>query len=69
MIETVARSLQARLDVALDPGRIRAEVEAEFEICSGARVHDFLPLLVERRVRSRLLSLSVSREFAAHQRA
>ena len=55
-IETVARSLQARLCGAVDPDRIRAEVQAEFEAFMGARVLDFVPILVETRVRSRLRS-------------
>lgn len=55
-IETGAQSLQARLGGAVDPARIRAEVQAEFAVFSGARVRDFVPILVETRVRSRLLS-------------
>ena len=53
--EIIVQSLEARLGAAVDPVRIRAEVEAEFATHSDARVRDFVPLLVERRVRSRLL--------------
>ena len=65
-IETVAQSLQGRLGAAVDLERIRAEVQAEFAIFSGSRVRDFVPILVETRVRSRLLA--ESREHGAHQR-
>ena len=54
-METVARSLQARLGDAVDPERIRAEVAAEFAVHARARIRDFVPILVEKRVRAHLL--------------
>ena len=64
-IEIVTRSLNARLGAAVDPALIRAEVQAEFASYSQAPVRDFIPLLVEKRVRARLrvrLRLSESAE-------
>ncbi len=53
-IEVVTRSLAAELGASVDPARIRPEVEAEFAAYSQVRVRDFVPILVEMRVRSRL---------------
>ena len=53
-IELVVRSLQTRLDGAVSPERIRAEVEAEFAAFSEARIREYVPVLVETRVRARL---------------
>jgi len=53
-IELVVRSLQARLDGAVAPNRIRAEGEAEFAAFSEARIREYVPVLVETRVRARL---------------
>ena len=53
-IEIVTRSLQARLGATVDPALIKPEVEAEFAAYSQATVRDFIPILVEARVRSRL---------------
>ncbi len=49
-IDTVVRSLQARLGVGIDPALIRTEVEAEFATYVAARVGEFVPILVETRV-------------------
>ena len=54
-IELVIRSLQSRFSSTVDPTSIRAEVEAGFAAYSAARVREFVPILVESRVRSRLL--------------
>jgi len=54
-IEFILESLQSRFGPTVEPARIRAEVEAEFAAYSAARVRDFIPILVESRVRSRLL--------------
>jgi hypothetical protein len=53
-IELVVRSLLARLGATVEPDLIRAEVEAGFAAYSHARVREFVPVLVEARVRSRL---------------
>ena len=54
-IELVVRSLQARLGTTVEPDLIRAEVETGFTAFSQARVREFVPVLVEARVRSRLV--------------
>ena len=54
-IEVVVQSLEGRLGAAVDSVRIRAEVEAQFAAYAHARVRDFVPILVEIQVRSRLL--------------
>ena len=53
-IELVVQSLQARLGATVAPDRIRSEVEDGFAGYAHARVHEFVPILVETRVRSRL---------------
>ena len=53
-IELVVESLQGRLGGAVAPDRIRAEVEAEFAAFSEARIREFVPVLVETHVRTRL---------------
>ena len=53
-VETVVRTLQARLGVGVDPALIRTEVEAEFATYEAARVREFVPLLVETHVQARL---------------
>ena len=53
-IELVVTSLQSRFGATVAPERIRAEVEAGFAEYATARVQDFVPILVEARVRSRL---------------
>ena len=52
-IEAVVQSLQVRLDV-IDPVLIRTEVETEFATYAGARVREFVPVLVETHVQARL---------------
>jgi hypothetical protein len=53
-VESIVRSLRSGLGEGLDAAVIRAEVEAELAACSGARVQQFLPIIVERRVWARL---------------
>ena len=54
-IEVVVQSLQSRFSSTVDATLIRAEVEAGFAAYSAARVREFVPILVESRVRSRLM--------------
>ena len=54
-IELVVQSLQSRFSSTVDAAIIRAEVEAGFAAYSAARVREFIPILVESRVRSRLV--------------
>ena len=53
-IESIVGSLCARLGGGLDVATISAEVEAAFAEFSTARVTQFVPILVERRVWARL---------------
>jgi hypothetical protein len=53
-IELVVRSLQVRLGATVDPALITTEVEAEFATYAAARVREFVPLLVETHVQTRL---------------
>jgi hypothetical protein len=55
-IELVVQSLLTRLGATTEPELIRAEVEAGFAAFDGARIRDFVPVLVEARVRSRLVA-------------
>jgi hypothetical protein len=59
-IELVVQSLQSRFSSTVDESRIRAEVEAGFAAYSAAPVREFIPILVESRVRSHLLRQSTS---------
>jgi hypothetical protein len=54
-IELVVQSLQARLGTTVTPEVVRAEVEAGFAALADARIREFVPVLVEARVRSRLV--------------
>ena len=55
-VETVVRSLDARLGVALETKLIRTEVEAGFATYATARIREFVPILVESKVRARFLN-------------
>jgi hypothetical protein len=55
-VERVVESLQGRLGATVGLDLIRAEVEAGFAAYTQARVREFVPVLVEARVRSRLLA-------------
>ena len=52
-VESVVRSLKIRLEDTVDAALIEAAVEAEFDTYSDARVSDFIPIFVERRVGTR----------------
>jgi hypothetical protein len=54
-IELVVRSLQTRFGTIVDLDLITAEVQAGFGAFSQARIREFVPVLVEARVRSRLV--------------
>jgi hypothetical protein len=53
-IESVVNGLHVRFGAAVALATIAAEVEREFARYSNARVTDFVPILVERGVQSRL---------------
>jgi len=50
----IVQSLCARLGAGFDADAVAAEVHAAFVSFSAARVTDFIPILVERRVWDRL---------------
>ena len=52
--ERIVQSLRARLGEGVDAAVIAAAVEAEFALYAGARVTQFVPILVERGVQARL---------------
>ena len=54
MADSIVRSLLARLGEGFDVDTIAAEVRSELSIYSGARVTQFVPILVESRVSTRL---------------
>jgi hypothetical protein len=54
-IDLVVQSLQRQLGTTVEAGAIRAEVEAAFAAYSEARIREFVPVLVETRVRSHLV--------------
>jgi hypothetical protein len=47
-------SLQARFGETVESARLRAEVEEGFALYAQARIREFVPVLVETRVLSRL---------------
>ena len=54
-IDLVVQSLHTKLGTNVETDVIRAEVEAAFAAYSQARIREFVPVLVETRVRSRLV--------------
>ena len=53
-IDSVVQALHARFGTTVELAALAAEVEAEFSLCGDARITDFVPILVMRRVRTRL---------------
>jgi hypothetical protein len=53
-VESIVRSLQARLGDRVDAAAIAAHVEIELSAYSTARITQFVPILVESHVRTRL---------------
>jgi hypothetical protein len=53
-VESVVRSLNARLGDGVDAAVVTAAVEAEFAAYSAARITQFVPVIVESRVWARL---------------
>ena len=53
-VESIVRSLRARLGESVDAEALLAEVAAELAAFAAARVTQFVPILVESRVRNRL---------------
>ncbi len=55
-VMSVVEALEGRVD-AVDRDTLIAVVEADFRRYDGARIKDFVPVLVERDVRAQLLRL------------
>jgi hypothetical protein len=52
--EALVRALHSRFGSRVELAEIEAEVELELSSFADARVTDFLPILVERKVQARL---------------
>jgi hypothetical protein len=52
--EALVQALHIRFGPLVELAEIEAEVELELSGFAGARITDFLPILVERKVRARL---------------
>jgi hypothetical protein len=61
-IEQVVDALAARVDPAVDHDTLTAVVEADFKRYESARIKDFVPVLVERDIRERLVLRGVRRQ-------
>jgi hypothetical protein len=57
-IDLVVDALAARVDPFVDHETLTAVVEADFKRYESARIKDFVPVLVERDVRQRLVGRS-----------
>jgi hypothetical protein len=57
-IRTVTTRIVDHLEQPQSEGDVRSAVESEFKRFSGARVREFVPIIVERRVRSGLRALA-----------
>jgi hypothetical protein len=53
-VDSIVRSLHARLGERVEAAVISAAVEEEFAAYSAARITQFVPIIVESRVRARL---------------
>jgi hypothetical protein len=54
-IDLIVESVQSRIDQPVDADTLSAVVAADFKRYDSARIKDFVPALVERDVRDRLL--------------
>jgi hypothetical protein len=57
-IRTVTTRIVDQLEQPQSEGDVRSAVESEFKRFNGARVREFVPVIVERRVRSNLRALA-----------
>lgn len=55
-VERVVGLLEAGVAHAVDHDRLHAAVEADFHRFDGARIRDFIPVLVENDIRARILT-------------
>jgi len=58
-VEAVVHALHDRFGTAVEIAAITAQVEAEFAAYGDARVTDFVPILVTRRVCARFRSTTL----------
>jgi hypothetical protein len=61
-IEHVVDALTDRVDPGVDHDTLTAVVEADFKRYESARIKDFVPVLVERDIRQRLVRRGVRRQ-------
>ncbi len=55
-VDSVVQALHARFGTAVELAAIAAQVEAEFAAYRDVPITDFVPILVTRRVRTKLRS-------------
>ena len=63
-LELAVNSLRARFGTTVDRDTIAAEVASAYDSCSTARVREFVPSLVERRVQTRFCARITRGQFA-----
>ena len=63
--KSVADRLAQRFGDRVDRHTLDAVVEADFSRYADARIRDFLPLLVERDIRERMVQLGLPKHFGA----
>lgn len=56
-VRSVVESLESRAKTPVDHDTLTAVVEADFHRYDSARIKDFVPALVERDVRARLVTI------------
>jgi hypothetical protein len=64
-VRSVVESLQRRAKAPVDHDTLTAVVEADFHRYDSARIKDFVPALVERDVRARLITIGARRQAPA----
>jgi hypothetical protein len=55
-VEQVMVSLEAGVGRAVDHDQLQAAVEADFRRFDGARIRDFVPVLVQNGIRARIMN-------------
>jgi hypothetical protein len=61
-VRSVVESLESRVKTPVDHDTLTAVVEADFHRYDSARIKDFVPALVERDVRARLVMIGARRQ-------
>ena len=64
-VRSVVESLERRVKTPVDHDTLTAVVEADFHRYDSARIKDFVPALVERDVRARLITIGARQQAPA----